>query len=58
MMTITVRTRGKAQILVRANAQYKQLAVVDPHFYQQCFAAYAKAMFLEAHEIDPAAPGM
>ena len=57
-MTITVRTRGKTQILVRANAQYRLLAVEDPIFYQQFFTAYSKSMFLEAHQVDPAAPGL
>ena len=57
-MTITVRARGKTQILVRANAQYKLLAVDDPIFYQQFFTAYSKSMFLEAHEVDAAAPGL
>lgn len=56
-MTITVRLRGKTEILVRASAQYKLLTVEDPTFYQQFFTAYSKSMFLEAHEIDPAAPG-
>lgn len=57
-MTITVRARGKTQILVRANAQYRLLAVEDPIFYQQFFTAYSKSMFLEAHQVDPAAPGL
>ncbi|MFM2163572.1 MAG: hypothetical protein RL325_9, partial [Planctomycetota bacterium] len=26
-------------------------------FYQQFFAAFSKSMFLDAQEIDPAAPG-
>jgi hypothetical protein len=57
-MTITVRMRGKTQILVRANAQYRLHAVDDPIFYQQFFTAYSKSMFLEAHEVDAAAPGL
>ena len=56
-MTITVRKRGESQLLVRANAQYNVTPVEDPNFYQQFFAAYSKAMFLEAQQIDPAAPG-
>jgi hypothetical protein len=42
---------------VRANAQYNVTPVEDAKFYQQFFAAFSKAMFLEAQEIDPAAPG-
>lgn len=56
-MTVTVRRRGDTQILVRANAQYNVIPVESATFYQQFFAAYSKAMFLEAQQIDPAAPG-
>ncbi|MFG0252081.1 MAG: hypothetical protein ACF8NJ_04320 [Phycisphaerales bacterium JB038] len=51
-MTVTVRPRGKTQLLVRANAQYNLRAVEDPEPYQQFFDALAKAMFLTAHEVD------
>jgi hypothetical protein len=56
-MTVTVRPRGNTQLLVRANAQYNVTPVEDANFYQQFFAAYSKAMFLEAQQVDPAAPG-
>jgi hypothetical protein len=56
-MTVTARKRGESQLLVRANAQYNVTPVEDANFYQQFFAAFSKAMFLEAQEIDPAAPG-
>lgn len=56
-MTVTARKRGESQLLVRANAQYNVTPVEDPQFYQQFFTAFSKAMFLEAQEIDPAAPG-
>jgi hypothetical protein len=56
-MTVTARKRGESQLLVRANAQYNVTPVEDAKFYQQFFAAFSKAMFLEAQEIDPAAPG-
>ncbi len=56
-MTVTVRKRGETQLLVRANAQYNVTPVEDAIFYQQFFAAYSKSMFLEAQQIDPAAPG-
>ncbi len=51
-MTVTVRPRGKKQILVRANATYNVTPVEDPQPYQQFFAALQKAMFLTAHEVD------
>lgn len=57
-MTVTARKRGESQLLVRANAQYNVTPVEDAKFYQQFFAAFSKAMFLEAQEIDPAAPGL
>ncbi len=56
-MTVTARPRGKAQLLVRANAQYNVLPVEEASFYQQFFSAYSKAMFLEAQQVDPAALG-
>jgi hypothetical protein len=56
-MTVTVRKRGETQLLVRANAQYNVQPVEDATFYQQFFAAFSKSMFLDAQEIDPAAPG-
>ena len=51
-MTVTVRSRGQRQSLVRANAQYQLRAVEDPEPYQQFYAALEKAMFLTAHEVD------
>ena len=56
-MTVTARKRGETQLLVRANAQYNVTPVEDAKFYQEFFAAYSKSMFLEAQQIDPAAPG-
>ncbi len=57
-MTVTARPYGKTQLLVRANAQYELIPVEDPKFYQQFFAAFSKAMFLEAEQVDVAAPGV
>ena len=58
-MTVSVRSRGKTQTLVRANAQYfggyQTVAVEDPEPYQRFFTSLAKAMFLEAHETDGSA---
>jgi hypothetical protein len=51
-MTVTVRERGTAQLLVRANAQYEAMAVETPGPYQQFFEALQKAMFLTAHQVD------
>ena len=51
-MTITVRSKGKTQTLVRANATYNVTPVVDPEPYQQFFTALEKAMFLTAHQVD------
>jgi hypothetical protein len=56
-MTVTARKRGDSQLLVRANAQYNVTPVEDAKFYQEFFSAYSKAMFLEAQQVDPAAPG-
>ena len=51
-MTVTVRPRGERQLLVRANAEYKEKAVEDPLPYQDFFAALEKAMFLTAQQVD------
>lgn len=51
-MTVTVRKRGETQLAVRANAQYNDQAVTEPKPYQQFFAAFEKAMFLTAQQVD------
>jgi hypothetical protein len=51
-MTVTVRERDSAQLLVRANAQYEAMAVETPGPYQQLFEALQKAMFLTAQQVD------
>ncbi len=51
-MTVSVRPRGKTQLLVRANARFGINAIDDPEPYQDFFAAFSKAMFLEAQEVD------
>lgn len=51
-MTVSVRPRGRTQVLVRANAQYNLKAVEDPEPYQQFFDALSKAMFLDAQLIE------
>jgi hypothetical protein len=51
-MTVSVRPRGKTQLLVRANAQYEIYAIEDPEPYQQFFESLSKALFLKAHQVD------
>jgi hypothetical protein len=51
-MTVTVRSRGETQLLVRANAQYNITAVENPEPYQQFFDALSKALFLTAQHAD------
>ena len=51
-ITVIVRPRGSSQLIVRANAQIDDHAVVDPKPYQDFFTALEKAMFLTAHEVD------
>jgi hypothetical protein len=51
-MTVSIRSRGETQMLVRANAQYNVTPVTDPEPYQQFFSALSKAIFLEANAIE------
>lgn len=51
-MTVTIRSRGEKQLLVRANARYGIKAVEDPETYQDFFAALEKSIFLTAHKVD------
>jgi len=51
-MTVTVRSRGEKQLLVRANAQYGIQSVEDPATYQDFFTALEKAIFLTAQKVD------
>jgi len=52
VMTVTVRTRGEKQLLVRANAQYGIKSVEDPATYQDFFTSLEKAIFLTAQQVD------
>jgi len=52
VMSVTVRSRGEKQLLVRANAQYGTAAVDDPATYQDFFTALEKALFLTAQQVD------
>ena len=49
-MTVSVRPRGKTQLLVRANANFGLKPVTDPEPYQKFFTSLGKAMFLTAQE--------
>ncbi len=51
-MTVTVRTRGEKQLLVRANAQYGIQSIEDAATYQDFFIALEKALFLTAQQVD------
>lgn len=51
-MTVTVRGRGKSQVIVRANAQYNLHPVTDPQPYQSFFVALERSMFLTAQAVD------
>ena len=51
LITVTVRTRGETQVLVRMSAYYDR-PVRKPIIYQNFFTSLAKSMFLTAHEVD------
>lgn len=51
-VTVSVRPKGKTQMIVRASAQYNIYIVEDPEPYQKFFAALSKAAFLEANQIE------
>ncbi len=51
-MTVTVRSRGSSQLIVRANAQYNIHAVDDPDVYRQFFSTLGKSMFLTSQHVE------
>ena len=51
-MTVTVREKDAARILVRANARIGEDTVTDPLTYQDFFVALDKAMFLTRERVD------
>ncbi len=48
-ITVSVRTKGKDRMLVRANAQFDIRPISDPVHYQNFFASLEKSLFLSAH---------
>ncbi len=51
-ITVTVRPRGRKQLLVRANARFNIRPILEPEPYQSFFASLSKAMFLEAQLVN------
>lgn len=52
VMTVTTRSRGETQLLVRVNARCGIQTVEDPETYQDFFVALGKSLFLAAHQVD------
>lgn len=51
-MTVSVRPKGKDQMIVRANAQFNITPVEDPKPYQDFFNSLSKSLFLQAQNVD------
>jgi hypothetical protein len=51
-ITVTVRPRGKKQLLVRVNALHGVAVVRDAETYQDFFTSLSKSLFLAAHQVD------
>ncbi|OQW34429.1 MAG: hypothetical protein A4E19_18385 [Nitrospira sp. SG-bin1] len=51
-ITVSVRKRNEAQLVVRASAQFYLRAVEDPVPYQQFFRTLEQAVFLEGHSVE------
>lgn len=51
-MTVSVRPKGQAKIVVRANAQLNTTPITAPAPYQSFFIALERSMFLSAHAVD------
>ncbi len=47
-MTVSVRAKGKEQMVVRANGQINVSAIDDPKAYQDFFSSLEKSLFLTA----------
>lgn len=48
-ITVSVRSKGKDRMLVRANAQFDIRPISDPVHYQNFFSSLEKSLFLSAH---------
>lgn len=48
-ITVSVRSKGRDRMLVRANAQFNVTPVEDPKQYQDFFVSLEKSLFLTAH---------
>lgn len=51
-LTVTVRKRNEAQLVVRASAQFYLRAVEDPAPYRQFFRTLEQSVFLEGHSVE------
>lgn len=51
-MTVSVRPKGQAKMVVRANAQLNTTPITAPAPYQSFFIALERSMFLSAHSVD------
>lgn len=51
-LTVTVRQRNTAQLVVRTSAQYYLRAVEDPAPYQQFFRTLEQALFLQGQSVE------
>lgn len=51
-LTVTIRTRGNSQLIVRSSAQFYLQAVEEPGPYQQFFRALEQALFLHGQSVE------
>jgi hypothetical protein len=51
-MTVTVRTHGDTQLLVRSSAYYNTKPIEEPLPYQDFFTSLEKALFLTAQQVE------
>ncbi|RPH78647.1 MAG: hypothetical protein EHM80_09805 [Nitrospiraceae bacterium] len=50
--TVTIRSRGESQLVVRASAQFYLQAVEEPGPYQQFFRALEQTVFLQGQSVE------
>jgi hypothetical protein len=51
-LTVSARSSGKSQIIVRANAQVGLNAIDNPRPYQNFFNALSQSLFLDANAVE------